>query len=150
MKSHSAADARPNQLQKRVLPALFHLRCPSRSHQRSARGRTRLTTVISSCSDSYCILYNIYTYICVFRTGVFIVRFRIKDFRIKRRFSFPVLQVNSSLVFTILDVSCTNSEFFFTCGPGNEERCLILGDLIQNRKNTAPVRNSLFFSMICV
>ena len=38
------------QLQKRVLPALFHLRCPSQSHQRSARGRTRLTTVISiSC-----------------------------------------------------------------------------------------------------
>ena len=35
---------------KRVLPALFHLRCPSQSHQRSARGRTRLTTIISiSC-----------------------------------------------------------------------------------------------------
>ena len=33
--------------------------------------------------------------------------------------------------------------FFFTCGPGNEERCLILGELIQNRKNTAPVRNSI-------
>ena len=29
---------------KRVLPALFHLRCPSQSHERSARGRTRLTT----------------------------------------------------------------------------------------------------------
>ena len=28
--------------QKRVLEALFHLRCPSQSHQRSARGRTRL------------------------------------------------------------------------------------------------------------
>ena len=27
MKSHSAADARQNQLQKRVLQALFHLRC---------------------------------------------------------------------------------------------------------------------------
>ena len=26
-----------HQLQKRVLPALFHLRCPSQSHQRSAR-----------------------------------------------------------------------------------------------------------------
>ena len=50
MKSHSAADARPHQLQKIVLPALFHLRCPSQSHQRSARGRTRLTTVTSiSC-----------------------------------------------------------------------------------------------------
>ena len=50
MKSHSAADARQNQLQKRVLQALFHLRCPSQSHQRSARGRTRLTTVTSiSC-----------------------------------------------------------------------------------------------------
>ena len=48
MKSHSAADARPNQLQKRILPALFHLRCPSQSHQRSARGRTRLTTVTST------------------------------------------------------------------------------------------------------
>ena len=49
-----------------------------------------------------------------FRTGVFIFRFWSKDFRIKRRFSFPVLQVNSSLPFTtILDVSSTNSEFFF-------------------------------------
>ena len=39
-----------NQLQKRVLPALFHLPCPSQSHERSARGRTRLTTVTSiSC-----------------------------------------------------------------------------------------------------
>ena len=46
----SAADARPNQLQNIVLPALFHLRCPSQSHQRAAYGRTRLTTVISiSC-----------------------------------------------------------------------------------------------------
>ena len=40
----------PFQLQKRVLPALFHLRCPSQSHERFARGRTRLTTVTSiSC-----------------------------------------------------------------------------------------------------
>ena len=58
--------------------------------------------------------------------------------------------MNSSLVFTILDVSCTNSEFFFTCGPGNEERCLILGDFIQNRKNTAPVRNSLMYVILRV
>ena len=42
-----AGNQLPNQLQKRVLPALFHLRCPSQSHQRSARGRTRLTTVTS-------------------------------------------------------------------------------------------------------
>ena len=42
-----AADARPDQLQKRVLSALFHLRCPSQSHERSARGHTRLTTVTS-------------------------------------------------------------------------------------------------------
>ena len=49
-RTRSAADARPNQLQKRILPALFHLRCPSQSHERSARGRTRLTTVTSiSC-----------------------------------------------------------------------------------------------------
>ena len=35
---------------KRVLRARFHLLCPSQSHQRSARGRTRLTTVTSiSC-----------------------------------------------------------------------------------------------------
>ena len=47
-----AADSRPDQLQKRVLPALFHLRCPSQSHQRSARGRTRLTTVTSISSRS--------------------------------------------------------------------------------------------------
>ena len=40
-----AGNQLPNQLQKRVLLALFHLRCPSQSHQRSARGRTRLTTV---------------------------------------------------------------------------------------------------------
>ena len=45
-----AADARPDQLQKRVLPALSHLRCPSQSHERSARGRTRPMTVTSiSC-----------------------------------------------------------------------------------------------------
>ena len=43
----------PNQLQKRVLPALFHLRCPSQSHQRSARGRTRLTTVTSISCRSF-------------------------------------------------------------------------------------------------
>ena len=50
MKSHSAADARQNRLQKRVLQALFHRRCPSQSHKRFARGRTRLTTVTSiSC-----------------------------------------------------------------------------------------------------
>ena len=30
---------------KRILPALLHLRCPSQSHQRCARVRTRLTTV---------------------------------------------------------------------------------------------------------
>ena len=43
----------PNQLQKRGLPALFHLRCPSQSHQRSARGRTRLTTVTSISCRSF-------------------------------------------------------------------------------------------------
>ena len=41
--------------------------------------------------------------------------------------------------------------FFFTCGPGNEERRLILGAIIQNLKNQAPARNSLlsssFFSL---
>ena len=42
-----AGNQLPNQLQKIGLPALFHLRCPSQSHQRSARGRTRLTTVTS-------------------------------------------------------------------------------------------------------
>ena len=30
-----AGNQSPNQLQKRVLPALSHLRCPSQSHQRS-------------------------------------------------------------------------------------------------------------------
>ena len=49
-----AGNQLPNQLQKRVLPALFHLRCPSQSHQRSARGRTRLTTVTSiSCQARF-------------------------------------------------------------------------------------------------
>ena len=43
----------PNRLQKGVLPALFHLRCPSQSHQRSARGRTRLTTVTSISCRSF-------------------------------------------------------------------------------------------------
>ena len=42
-----------NQLQIRVQPALFHLRCPSQSHQRSARGRTRLTTVTSISRRSF-------------------------------------------------------------------------------------------------
>ena len=48
-----AGNQLPNQLQKRVLPALFHLRCPSQSHQRSARGRTRLTTVTSISCRSF-------------------------------------------------------------------------------------------------
>ena len=43
----------PHQLQKRGLPALFHLRCPSQSHQRSARGRTRLTTITSISGRSF-------------------------------------------------------------------------------------------------
>ena len=48
-----AGNQSPNQLQKRGLPALFHLRCPSLSHQRSARGRTRLTTVTSISCRSF-------------------------------------------------------------------------------------------------
>ena len=48
-----AGNQLPNQLQKRVLPALFHLRCSSQSHQRSARGRTRLTTVTSISCRSF-------------------------------------------------------------------------------------------------
>ena len=48
-----AGNQLPNLLQKRVLPALFHLRCPSQSHQRSARGRTRLTTVTSISCRSF-------------------------------------------------------------------------------------------------
>ena len=48
-----AGNQLPNQLQKRRLPALFHLRCPSQSHKRSARGRTRLTTVTSISCRSF-------------------------------------------------------------------------------------------------
>ena len=48
-----AGNQLPNQLRKRVLPSLFHLRCPSQSHQRSARGRTRLTTVTSISCRSF-------------------------------------------------------------------------------------------------
>ena len=48
-----AGNRLPNQLQKRVLPVLFHLRCPSQSHQLSARGRTRLTTVTSISCRSF-------------------------------------------------------------------------------------------------
>ena len=48
-----AGNQLPNQMQKRRLPALFHLRCPSQSHQRSARGRTRLTTVTSISCRSF-------------------------------------------------------------------------------------------------
>ena len=48
-----AGNQLPNQLQKTGLPALFHLRCPSQSHQRSARGRTRLTTVTSISCRSF-------------------------------------------------------------------------------------------------
>ena len=48
-----AGNQLPNQLQRRGLPALFHLRCPSQSHQRSARGRTRLTTVTSISCRSF-------------------------------------------------------------------------------------------------
>ena len=49
-----------NQLQKRGLPALFHLRCPSQSHQRSARGRTsddsyiyQLSLVLATATVSF-------------------------------------------------------------------------------------------------
>ena len=52
------------------------------------------------------------------------------------------MQVNNCLPFTLLKVSYTNSECSFTCGPGNEKRGLILGALIQNLKNKAPVRTS--------
>ena len=48
-----AGNQLPNQLQKRGLPALFHLRCRSQSHQRSARERTRLTTVTSISCRSF-------------------------------------------------------------------------------------------------
>ena len=39
--------------------------------------------------------------------------FLIKDFIIKRRFSFPVPQVNNSLPFTMPILSNTKSEYFF-------------------------------------
>ena len=48
-----AGNKLPNQLHKRELPALFHLRCPSQSHQRSACGRTRLTTGTSISCRSF-------------------------------------------------------------------------------------------------
>ena len=48
-----AGNQLPNQLQKGVLQALFHLRCPSQSHQRSARGRARPTTVTSISCRSF-------------------------------------------------------------------------------------------------
>ena len=60
MKSHSAADARQNQLQKKILQALFHRRCPSQSHERSARGRTsddsyiyQLSLVVATATVSF-------------------------------------------------------------------------------------------------
>ena len=55
-----------NQLQKRVLPALFHLRCPSQSYQRSARGRTHLTAVTSISCRSFSRQLLLYLlFICV-------------------------------------------------------------------------------------
>ena len=69
-----------------------------------------------------------------FRTGVVLFRFWIKDITIERHFSFPVLQLNSSLPFKMLKISYTNSDLFFTCEPGNEKRRLILGAFIQNLK----------------
>ena len=77
-----------------------------------------------------------------FRTGVSIFRFWMKDFKIRRRFSFPVLQVNSSLPFTIRKVSYTRYEILFHLRAWGGERPLILGALSQNLKNKAPVRNS--------
>ena len=64
-----AGNQLPNPLQKRVLPALLHLRCPSQSHQRSARGRTRLTTVTSISCRSFQrqLLYLIYLRCCDFK-----------------------------------------------------------------------------------
>ena len=46
----------------------------------------------------------------------------------------------------MLEVSYTISRVFFTCGPGNEERRLVRGALIQNLKNEAPLRKSLLAS----
>ena len=77
------------------------------------------------------------------RTGVSIFRFRIKDFPIKRRFSLPVLQVNNSLLHTILDVSCTNSEFFLHLRARKWRTQFNSGRLIWISENEAPVRNSI-------
>ena len=57
MKSHSAADARQNQLQKRVLQALFHLRCP-RNHTNvppvdAHVWRQLNLSAVARCNDSY-------------------------------------------------------------------------------------------------
>ena len=58
-----AGNQLPNQLQKRRLPALFRLRCPSQSHQRSARGlnahvwRQLHLSAVARFSDSYCIFF---------------------------------------------------------------------------------------------
>ena len=84
-----AGNQLPNQLQKRVLPALFHLRCPSQSHQRSVRGRTRLTTVTSISCRSFQrqLLY-------LLRTGVFYTNFSIINPRVAylpANLSLPIL-----------------------------------------------------------
>ena len=58
---------------KRVLPALFHLRCPSQSHQRSARVRTsddsyvyQLSLVVATAIVSYSVglLLLLHCYCC--------------------------------------------------------------------------------------
>ena len=82
-------------------------------------------------------------HISEFRTGVSISRFRIKDFPMKRRFSFPVLQLNNSLLYTILDVSCTNSEFFLHLRARKWRTQFNSGRLIWISENEAPVRNSI-------
>ena len=81
-----AGNQLPNQMQKRVLPALFHLRYPSQSHQRSARGRTRLTTVTSiSCRSFYNQVYTYYSHqvSCTYQYNSSIINFFIADIQQK-------------------------------------------------------------------
>ena len=73
-RTRSATDARPNHLQKRVLPALFHLWCPSQSHK-TFRPWThtsddsyiyQLSLVVATATDSFRLCVQLFLfYFCL-------------------------------------------------------------------------------------
>ena len=107
-----AGNQLPNPLQKRVLPALFHLRCPSQSHQRSARGRTRLTTVTSISCRSFqrqllCLLFFLSSFFLT------VLSFSVFPFLVP----FPFVSSFRLVVFRLVLASPSSPLFLLPCFP---------------------------------